>query len=47
MIWYIWWLAALSFVALIAYAILHTFNYHRDYMVPAEMVERLETAREA
>jgi cytochrome o ubiquinol oxidase subunit 1 len=47
MIWYIWWLATVSFVALVGYAILHTFNYNRDYMVPAELVERLETAREA
>jgi cytochrome o ubiquinol oxidase subunit 1 len=40
MIWYIWWLAALSFVALLGYAIAHTFNYDRDYFVPAEEVAR-------
>ena len=34
LIWYIWWLAALSFVALIAAAIVHTFNYDRDYLHP-------------
>ena len=34
LIWYIWWLAALSFVALIAAAISHTFNYDRDYYIP-------------
>jgi cytochrome o ubiquinol oxidase subunit 1 len=38
MIWYIWWLAALSFVALLGYAIAHTFNYDRDYYIPAEEV---------
>lgn len=45
MVWYMWWLAALSFVALVAYAIAHTFNYDRDYFIPAEEVERTETAR--
>ena len=47
MIWYIWWLAALSFVALLAYSIVHTFNYDRDYYVPAEEVARIEGARAA
>jgi cytochrome o ubiquinol oxidase subunit 1 len=45
MIWYIWWLAALSFVAAIAYGIFHTFNYDRDYYIPAEEVARTEQAR--
>jgi cytochrome o ubiquinol oxidase subunit 1 len=45
MIWYIWWLAALSFVALIAAVIIHTFNYNRDYFVPADEVAEIETAR--
>jgi cytochrome o ubiquinol oxidase subunit 1 len=45
MIWYIWWLAALSFVAAIAYGIYHTFNYDRDYYIPAEEVARIENAR--
>jgi cytochrome o ubiquinol oxidase subunit 1 len=40
MIWYIWWLAAVSFVALLGYAIAHTFNYDREYYVPAEEVAR-------
>ena len=43
MIWYIWWLAIVSFVALAGYAILHTFNYDRDYYIPVEDVERLES----
>ena len=47
MIWYIWWLAALSFVATIAYAIFHTFNYDRDYYIPAEEVAQIEQARGA
>ncbi|QKC98472.1 cytochrome o ubiquinol oxidase subunit I [Mesorhizobium sp. NZP2298] len=45
MIWYIWWLAALSFVCLIATAIGHTFNYHRDFHIPAAEVTQTEEAR--
>ncbi|MGN6377020.1 MAG: cytochrome o ubiquinol oxidase subunit I [Sphingomonas sp.] len=45
MIWYMWWLAALSFVAMIGYAIFHTFNYDRDYYIPAEEVARIEGER--
>ncbi|RWC90226.1 MULTISPECIES: cytochrome o ubiquinol oxidase subunit I [unclassified Mesorhizobium] len=45
LIWYIWWLAALSFVCLIATAIGHTFNYHRDFHIPAAEVSQTEKAR--
>jgi cytochrome o ubiquinol oxidase subunit I len=45
MIWYMWWLAALSFAALFAVAIAHTFNYDREYHVPAPEVVREEEAR--
>ncbi|WP_214473130.1 cytochrome o ubiquinol oxidase subunit I [Mesorhizobium sp. dw_380] len=45
LIWYIWWLAALSFVCLIATAIGHTFNYHRDFHIPAAVVAETEEAR--
>ncbi|TPJ64976.1 cytochrome o ubiquinol oxidase subunit I [Mesorhizobium sp. B2-7-1] len=45
LIWYMWWLAALSFVCLIATAIGHTFNYHRDFDIPAAEVEQTEEAR--
>ncbi|KKX29325.1 cytochrome o ubiquinol oxidase subunit I [Rhizobium sp. LC145] len=45
MIWYMWWLAALSFVAMLAVTIGHTFNYKRDYYIPAETVEKTEEAR--
>ncbi|UZK65890.1 cytochrome o ubiquinol oxidase subunit I [Sphingomonas sp. M1-B02] len=44
MVWYIWWLAALSFVALIVVSIAHTFNYDRDYFIPADEVAREERA---
>jgi len=47
MIWYIWWLAALSFVCLIATAIGHTFNYHRDFHIPAAEVTQTEEVRTA
>jgi cytochrome o ubiquinol oxidase subunit 1 len=40
MIWYIWWLAAASVIALFGYSIAHTFNYDRDYYIPAEAVAR-------
>jgi cytochrome o ubiquinol oxidase subunit 1 len=46
MVWYMWWLAALSFVALFAYTIWHTFDYNRDFFIPADEVERFENGRE-
>jgi cytochrome o ubiquinol oxidase subunit 1 len=45
MIWYIWWLAALSFIALLAVAIGHTFNYRRDFHIAKEEVVRAEDER--
>lgn len=45
LIWYIWWLAAVSFVGLLAVAIGHTFNYARDFRIPAEAILATETAR--
>ncbi|SEQ76296.1 cytochrome bo3 quinol oxidase subunit 1 apoprotein [Faunimonas pinastri] len=45
MIWYIWWLAALSFAAILIGAIVHTFNYKRDFYIPAEDVVQAENAR--
>jgi len=45
MVWYVWWLAALSFVAIIVVAILHTFNYNRDFYIPADTVSRTEGQR--
>ncbi|EAU39738.1 Cytochrome-c oxidase [Fulvimarina pelagi HTCC2506] len=44
LIWYIWWLAALSFFGLIGYAIWHSFNYDRDYHIPADEVAETEQA---
>jgi cytochrome o ubiquinol oxidase subunit I len=45
LIWYIWWLAAVSFIGLLAVAIGHTFNYNRDYYIPAEEVTSNENRR--
>ncbi len=45
LIWYIWWLAALSFVAIIATTIAHSFNYDRDFHIPVEDVVAEEDRR--
>jgi cytochrome o ubiquinol oxidase subunit 1 len=45
MIWYIWWLAAVSFVGLLAVAIGHTFNYKRDFDIPVDAVVQAEGER--
>ena len=45
LIWHMWPLTVLSFAALIIVAIVHTFNYKRDYYVPADEVVRSEDAR--
>jgi cytochrome o ubiquinol oxidase subunit 1 len=45
LVWYIWWLAIAAFVAIVGYAVWHTFNYNRDYHIPVETVEATEAAR--
>ncbi|WP_375394275.1 cytochrome o ubiquinol oxidase subunit I [uncultured Sphingomonas sp.] len=45
MIWYVWWLAALSFVGILASAIVHTFNYKRDHHIPKADVIAQEAVR--
>ncbi|WP_434034202.1 cytochrome o ubiquinol oxidase subunit I [Cupriavidus sp. a3] len=45
LIWHIWWLVVASFAAIIIGAIIHTFNYKRDYYIPAEQVVGTESAR--
>jgi cytochrome o ubiquinol oxidase subunit 1 len=45
LIWWMWWLAAASFAAIVGYAIWHTFDYDRDYWIPAEEVARIEGER--
>ena len=45
MVWYMWWLAALSFAGLLLVGIGHTFNFKRDYFIPSEEVTRTESER--
>ena len=45
MIWHIWWVAVAAFVALVGGAIFHSFNYQRDFHIPAEEVLRIEDER--
>jgi cytochrome o ubiquinol oxidase subunit 1 len=45
LIWHIWWLAATCFVAALVVAIHHTFNYDREFRVPADQVLRTESER--
>ncbi|WP_159992226.1 cytochrome o ubiquinol oxidase subunit I [Roseomonas sp. 18066] len=45
MIWYMWWLAVLSFAAIVIYSIAHTFNNDRDFYIPAEEVVATEDRR--
>jgi cytochrome o ubiquinol oxidase subunit I len=47
LIWYIWWLAALSFASVLVFAIYHTFNYDREYRFPAEAIVKTEDERTA
>ncbi|KMO40077.1 cytochrome o ubiquinol oxidase subunit I [Methylobacterium variabile] len=45
MIWHVWWLAVISFAGVIAATIIHTFNYDRDYYIPADEVAQTEDER--
>jgi cytochrome o ubiquinol oxidase subunit 1 len=45
MIWQMWLLVIVSFVAILATAIGHSFNYKRDYYIPADEVVRVEAER--
>ncbi|MDN4039393.1 cytochrome o ubiquinol oxidase subunit I [Massilia sp. YIM B02443] len=44
-IWHMWAFTVVSFVAMMAAIIIHTFNYKRDYYIPADEVARTEEAR--
>jgi cytochrome o ubiquinol oxidase subunit I len=45
MIWHMWIPAVVSFAALVLGSIYHTFNYKRDYYIPAEEVAQVEAER--
>ena len=47
MIWYMWWLAVVSFACIVAVLIGHSFNYSRDFHIPAADVTATEDARTA
>ena len=47
LIWYMWWLVALAFVGIIVVSIAHTFNYKRDFYIPADVVAATEDSRTA
>jgi cytochrome o ubiquinol oxidase subunit I len=45
LIWHMWLVAGIAFAAMIATAVVHTFNYDRDFHIPAQDVARSEDAR--
>jgi cytochrome o ubiquinol oxidase subunit 1 len=45
LIWHVWWLALITFLAALIWGIGHTFNYNRDYYVPADEVRAIETGQ--
>lgn len=45
LIWQMWLVAGVGFVSMLTAVIVHTFNYKRDYHIPAEEVVRTEDAR--
>jgi cytochrome o ubiquinol oxidase subunit 1 len=45
LIWHMWIPAALLFAATVGATIFHTFNYKRDYYIPADEVTRSEDQR--
>jgi len=45
LIWHMWALAVVAFIVLIGVSIGHTFNYKRDFYIPADEVTRVEGER--
>ncbi|XLZ70578.1 cytochrome o ubiquinol oxidase subunit I [Massilia sp. SR12] len=45
LVWQMWIIAGIAFFATIAASVIHTFNYKRDYYIPAEEVIRTEDER--
>ncbi|MET0518186.1 MAG: cytochrome o ubiquinol oxidase subunit I [Burkholderiaceae bacterium] len=45
LIWHMWLVAGVAFAVTLVTIIAHTFNYKRDYYIPAEDVARSENAR--
>jgi cytochrome o ubiquinol oxidase subunit 1 len=45
LIWHMWLLAIVAFAGIVGAAIVHSFNYKRDFHIPADEVRRTEDAR--
>ena len=45
MIWHMWLVGIAAFAAMLASIIIHTFNYKRDFYIPADEVDRTESSR--
>ena len=45
LIWHMWLVAGVAFAVTVIAAIVHTFNYKRDYYIPADEVASTEDAR--
>jgi cytochrome o ubiquinol oxidase subunit 1 len=45
LVWHMWPLAVMGFAAVLVAIIVHTFNYNRDFHIPAQEVNRVEAAR--
>jgi cytochrome o ubiquinol oxidase subunit 1 len=45
LVWQMWLAAGLGFIAMLAAVIIHTFNYQRDFTIPADEVVHTESAR--
>ncbi|MBW8894035.1 MAG: cytochrome o ubiquinol oxidase subunit I, partial [Burkholderiales bacterium] len=45
LIWHMWLIVGVSFAATVIAAIVHTFNYKRDFYIPAETVTATEARR--
>ncbi|KQV92377.1 cytochrome o ubiquinol oxidase subunit I [Pelomonas sp. Root1237] len=45
LIWHMYWIAAATFAATVIASIVHTFNYDRDFHIPADAVTRTEDER--
>jgi cytochrome o ubiquinol oxidase subunit 1 len=45
LIWHMWLVACLAFATMLTGVIVHTFNYKRDFNIPAEEVVRVEDIR--
>jgi cytochrome o ubiquinol oxidase subunit 1 len=45
LIWHMWLVAGAGFALMLVAVIVHTFNYKRDYHIPADEVVRVEGAR--